>query len=102
MMLDDYLCETCNSRSEGWRDDPPRCRNCNRPMQRLIGGHNFEWGSPRLYRTLREEPFSSRSEKNEWAKSNGFSEAGDKVGGARNEEHRGLGKLFSYPGAPTS
>jgi len=99
-ILDGYVCDSCGEQRDGGRDEAiPRC--CRKEMRRLFCTNTFEWGGPRQYRELREEPFSSRSELNSWAKSNGLEPMGDKVGGARNEDHRRLGKLHSYKGAPT-
>lgn len=98
-MLDDYRCEVCENVHEGWRDEKQVC--CGLEMTRLMGGHHFEWGGPRQIRTMREEPFSSKGDMKAWCKERGLEEAGDKVGGARNEDHRDLGTLYSYPGAPT-
>jgi hypothetical protein len=63
--------------------------------------HSFEWGGPRTYSHLRDEPFSSQSELKNWAKKNKMSlgESSEKVGGARNDMYNGIGKSYSYPGA---
>lgn len=57
-----------------------------------------EWGGPRQLLHIRDEPFGSRSELESYAKENGMSlgASNDKVGGARNEEHLDLGKIYSY------
>ena len=99
-ILDDYECEQCGRRDSGWRDELHPC--CGAPMRRLIGGTRCheprgEIYDPTLPGTGR---FSSRSAMRSYMKRNGYEEMGDKVGGARNEDHRNLGKLFSYPGAP--
>lgn len=54
-------------------------------------------GGPVYYKSLDRE-FASKSELKGYLKSKGLSEAGDKVGGARNESHLNLGKGFSYSG----
>ena len=100
-ILDDYVCSKCKKAREELcsRDAPPQC--CKQDMQRVVGTVNhFEWGGPRTYLNCRDEPFSSRSELKAWQKENGLGEAGDKVGGARNED-RLKNNLFSYAGAPT-
>ena len=57
-------------------------------------GEHAEWGSPRTYLHLRDEPFSSRSELDAYAKANGMGlgASAEKVGGARNDEHLNMGK----------
>lgn len=99
-ILDRYVCDRCHAEEDAWRDElVPECCGCD--MRKMFCTNTHEWGGPRTYRELREEPFASRSEKNAWAKANGLEEAGDKVGGARNEDHRKLGKLYSHKGAPS-
>jgi len=99
-ILDDYYCEKCEATEEGWRDEKHLC--CGKQMTRMIGAaHNYDWDGPRQYRTMREEPFASKREMKQWCKDRGLEEAGDKVGGARNEDHLNMGKLYSYSGAPT-
>ena len=56
-----------------------------------------EWGQSRYFKSL-DKSFSSRSEFRKYLKANHCEEAGDKVGGARNEDHLRLGKSFSYGG----
>lgn len=99
-ILDAYVCDQCGHEQDGWRDEEwPD--HCDHAMRRLFCTNSFEWGGPRLYRELRDEPFQSRSEMNRWAKDLGLECVGDKQGGARNEDHRNLGKITSYKGAPT-
>lgn len=66
--------------------------------------HTTEWGGPRHYPHLRDQPFGSRSELDSFAKQNGMAlgASSEKVGGARNEEHLNLGKKYSYTGSPKS
>lgn len=45
-----------------------------------------------------DREFDSKSDLRSHLKANGLSEAGDRVGGARNESHLNLGKTFSYRG----
>ena len=54
-------------------------------------------GGPIYMRSLDRE-FDSKSSLRSYLKENGLQEAGDKVGGARNESHLNLGKGFSYKG----
>lgn len=100
--LQDYYCPICDDEEyDKWSDDVPIC--CERKMKIAItGGRNFEWGSSKTYLHLRDEPFSSRSELNSYTKSRGLSlgESSEKVGGARNDMYEGMGKLYSYSGAP--
>ncbi len=99
-ILDTYVCDECGDDRTGWRDDEwPDC--CDKAMRRLFCTNHFEWGGPRHYRELRDEPFESRSDMARWAKESGLECVGDKKGGARNEDHRNLGKIHSYKGAPT-
>ena len=99
-VLHDYYCEDCE-RIEVDKWSPPSC--CGHPMKvafRTI--HTPEWGSPRTYLHLRDEPFYSRGELNKWARENGMAlgASAEKHGGARNEEHLNVGKKYSYKGAP--
>jgi len=99
-ILDRFECDVCGWEQDGWRDEPvPHC--CNREMRKLFCTNTHEWGGPRTYRELRPEPFASRSDLAKWAKERNLECVGDKVGGARNESHRGLGKLYSHKNAPS-
>ncbi len=99
-ILRDYYCAKCDTQFiDGWSDDVPRC--CGRKAKPLMSAtRNHEWGGPRQYLHLRDEPFGSKSELNAWAKAKGLSlyEASEKVGGARNDMYEGVGKIFSYGG----
>ena len=99
-VIHDYYCKLCDAEAyDRWSDDVPRC--CGRKMKIMISSvKTDEWGSPRQYLNLRDEPFSSRSELKCWTKSKGLSlaESSEKVGGARNEMDAGLGKIYSIPG----
>jgi len=55
------------------------------------------WGSGQYVTSLDRE-FGSKSELRAHLRENGLSEAGDRVGGARNESHLNLGKTYSYNG----
>lgn len=101
-VLHDYYCRECD-RLEFDKWDPPAC--CGQPMRiAILRVQTTEWGSPRTYPHLRDEPFNSRSELASWAKANGMGlgASAEKVGGARNEEHLHLGKKYSYSGSPKS
>lgn len=101
-VLHDYYCRICDSEEyDRWTDDVPDC--CGHPMKVLLHRINdFEWGGPRQYTHLRDEPFSSRSELNAYAKSKGLSlsPSADKHGGSRNDMYDNVGKIFSYRGSP--
>ena len=98
-ILDRYVCDRCHGEEDAWRDElVPEC--CGGDMRKMFCTNTHEWGGPRTYRELREEPFSSRSELATWAKERNLECVGDKEGGSRNEDHSRLGKLHSYPGAP--
>ena len=61
-VLHAYYCPRCNEEElDRWSDDVPSC--CGKPMRVQFTKVNTpEWGSPRTYLHLRDEPFSSRSE----------------------------------------
>lgn len=100
-VLNDYNCPQCDTEShDQWSDNIPRC--CGMEMRLMMPHlHMFEWGGPRTISSIRDEPFSSRSELNRWAKDKKMSlgEASEKVGGARNDMYDGIGKTYSYAGA---
>jgi len=100
-VLHDYQCRSCGKDSiDTMSDSIPEC--CGMEMALLMPClQSFEWGGPRTYTHLRDEPFSSRSELASYAKSNGLSlgESSEKVGGARNDMYDGIGKSYSYKGA---
>jgi hypothetical protein len=100
-VLNDYYCRLCDAEAtDKWSDDVPIC--CDEKMRVVLSIKHFEWGSPRQYLHLRDEPFSSRSELNRYAKDKGLSlsASSEKVGGARNDMYEGVGKLYSYKGSP--
>ena len=103
-VLIDTRCRDCGREfMDAWSDERPVC--CGRATDRVFTvPHTTEWGSPRTFLHIRDEPFSSRSELASYAKANGMAlgESAEKVGGARNEEHLRLGKKFSYRGSPKS
>ena len=101
-VLHDYYCPDCEViEIDKW--SPPMC--CGQSMHVAFRTlHTTEWGSPRTYLHLRDEPFNSRSELESFAKKNNMAlgASAEKVGGARNEDHLNLGKRFSYQGSPKS
>jgi hypothetical protein len=100
-VLHDYQCRACGKEAiDAYSDSIPKC--CGQKMGLLMPRlHAFEWGGPRTYLHLRDEPFSSQSELKSWAKKKGMSlgESSEKVGGARNDMYDGIGKSYSYKGA---
>lgn len=97
-VLRDTYCKACGRVFvDVWSDDHPACCGTETTWQPSIV-HTEEWGSPRTFLHIRDEPFSSRSELASYAKAHGMrlGESNDRVGGARNEEHLHLGKLYSY------
>ena len=102
-VLNDYSCPECGVHTEAMSSDVPEC--CGRPMAWMPTQINTpEWGGPRQFVHLRDEPFGSLSEFKSWTKKEGLelSPSADKHHGARNEEHLKLGKKYSYTGAPRS
>ena len=103
-VLHAFYCPRCNEEElDRWSDDVPSC--CGTPMRVQFTKVNTpEWGSPRSYPHLRDEPFSSRGELDSYAKANGMGlgASAEKVGGARNDEHLNMGKKYSYTGSPKS
>ena len=100
-VLHSYYCRDCDKEAHDvWSDSIPEC--CGVEMRVLMRRLNtFEWGGPRTYIHLRDEPFGSRSELDSWAKKKGLSlgESSEKVRGSRNDMYDGIGKLYSYAGA---
>lgn len=96
-VLFDTRCDRCSERFEDvWSDEPkPVC--CGEQTRRVIHvPHTNEWGGPRQYLHLRDEPFASRGELEKWTREQGMTPSGsnDKHGGARNEDHLNVGKIY--------
>lgn len=93
------LCDKCDTKHpDVWSDEkPPLCCG-ERTHWCPTALHTTEWGGPRHIPTLRDEPFGSRSELAQYTKSKGLAlgASSEKVHGARNESHLGLGKIYSY------
>lgn len=101
-VIHDYACATCGAFfADCWNDDPPVCCGAEASIA-YTKVNSFEWGGPRVYEHLRDEPFSSRSELKAWTEANGMAlgASAEKHGGARNEEHINTGKLYSDMGSP--
>ena len=99
-VCNDYRCEACDRVEEAWSDAIPQCHGSEMRWKPTSFVH-FEWGGPRTYLHIRDEPFASRSELANYAKAKGWSlgESSEKVGGARNDMYEGIGRTYSYPGA---
>ena len=79
-------------------DEYPTCGRCAVQMKNAITKINADiWGAPQYHPAL-DMTFASKSDLRAHLKSRNLMEAGDKVGGARNEDYLGLGKRFSYKG----
>ena len=99
----DMLCESCDLITEDvlflcGEVHESRCPECNAHMSKMPSLFSTpEYGGPR-YSVAADQTFASRSEEKAYWKASGFTEAGDKVHGARNEDHLNLGKAFSGKG----
>jgi hypothetical protein len=96
-----FACEPCGIEvPEGHypMDHQEPCKHCGKPMLKVPQPfHADAWGAPKWVGGI-EQRFDSKSEWRRELRRQGLSEAGDRVGGARNEEHLNLGKGFSYAG----
>lgn len=101
MIVHDLRCPSCESEIRNARVTPmnyPRCPLCNTQMVWKPSGFRTDvYGSPRYSDAAGCEVRSSR-DRDRLMREAGFEPSGDKVGGARNEEHLHLGKTFSYSG----
>jgi len=99
-VLQDRYCPACDKEFyDRWSDDAPTC--CGKETRNLISKVNhFEWGGPRTYIHLRDEPFADRAELDSYAKANNMKLApsADKVRGSRNDMYDNVGKIFSGKG----
>jgi len=101
-VLHNYYCPTCDAEyRERWSDDIPTC--CDKECRVLITRVNhWEWGGPRTYLHLRDEPFADRAELNAFAKVNDMSlgTAAENVRGSKADYFNKdkVGKIFSGPG----
>jgi hypothetical protein len=92
-------CRKCNAVfPDQWTDDPPVC--CGEEAQVIFVKPTYteEWGGPRQILNLRDEPFGSRSELNTFLRENNLAlgASAEKHGGARNESHLNLGRIYSF------
>lgn len=101
MRIHDLRCESCGAIETDvfvYGDGFPTCGLCGGPRTWVPAAVRTDaWGSP-TYVTSLDREFASRSDLRKYLRENGLSEAGDRVGGARNESHLHLGRAFSYAG----
>lgn len=101
MILRDLYCPGCDKteRDQFIEDEEyPPCGRCGKRMKNWITKVNTDtWGGPQYHPAL-DMHFASKSDLRKYMKERKLVEAGDKVGGARNEDYLGLGKRFSYEG----
>jgi len=100
MALNDFYCRACDRELRNVElpaDSRPEC--CAQPMRvdwsHGQAPHNDVYGSPKWNEAVGDFVGSTR-EADTAMRLAGFEPAGDRVGGARNEDHMGLGKVFSY------
>ena len=100
-VIHDLRCKGCDAEFPDQVVDPndfPACPLCGGERTWVPAGFATDtWGSPRYIASLDQE-FGSRSELRAHLRAHGLEEAGDRVGGARNESHLGLGKKFGFAG----
>lgn len=99
MPLYDMLCHDCEHvEVDAWRkcNEWGACESCGsanvKPRPALFGTDC--WGGPKYVSSLDRE-FDSRSDLKKFLKEHNFSEAGDRVGGARDENKK---RIYSYSG----
>ena len=99
-VIKDYRCNQCEKVEEAWSDAIPECHGQVMSWN-PTPTKNFEWGGPRQYLHLRDEPFSSRAELNRYTRDKKLSlgVSSEKVRGGRNDMYDGIGKSYSYAGA---
>jgi len=94
-----YACPECDTLFvDRWSDDIPQCCGQEAKIAFVKPTYTDEWGGPRQYLHLRDEPFGSRSELNRFCRENNLAlgASAEKVGGARNEEHLNTGRIYSF------
>ena len=100
-ILRDIYCPGCDAFREDVfveGDDYPDCRRCKAPMRNAITKINADiYGGPTYHPAL-DMTFASKGDYRKYMREKRLVEVGDKQGGARNEDYRGLGKRFSYRG----
>ena len=103
MAILDIRCPKCERRELDavvFNLEYPQCDECQVVMQptweRGMCASTPEWGQSQFFNGV-DQHFESRSEKKRWLKENNYEEAGDSVGGARNNDGF-KGTKFSYSG----
>ncbi len=100
-MFKSYYCPHCDKEFyDQWSDeDAPTC--CGEEARNLLNRCNhFQWGGPKTFLHIRDEPFADRAELDAYAKANNMrlGEASEKVRGSRNDMYDNTGKVFSGKG----
>lgn len=100
-VMHSYYCKQCDAlERDRWSNDVPECCGEAMSIAFLPAAHKNteEWGGPRHIPTLRDEPFGSRSELKQFCRDNhlALGASAEKVGGARNEGHLNLGRVYSF------
>ena len=97
MRIQDLRCTKCGAiqTDVAVGDTFPNCPLCAGPTTWIPARVNTDiFGGPK-YITSLDQTFDSKASLRSYLRDNGLQEAGDRVGGARNESHLGLGKVFS-------
>lgn len=106
LKVNDYECTSCGDVAEQFlytTETPERCARCGGAVSLIIlkAPHTDVYGSEQ-YDAANEISFTSERDRERKMRELGpgfeRSPSADKHHGARNEEHLGLGKLYSYPG----
>jgi hypothetical protein len=101
VIVHDLLCPKCSCEMRNVpieHGEYPSCDLCGTKMRWKPSRFRTDvYGAPRYSEAAGCEVRSSR-DRDRIMREAGFFPCGDKVGGARNESHLGLGKITSYPG----
>ena len=99
MPLYQWRCPSCGRMTGVEFADHDALRTCCGVAMRKVPQvfHHDAWGGPRYIRSL-DRTFTDHAELKTYQEVNGIRQApsADKHGGARNESHLGLGKLYSF------
>lgn len=100
-VMHNYYCPECDKEfRDEWSYDVPVC--CGEETRILFSRVNhFEWGGPKTFVHLRDEPFADRAELKSYCEKKGLvlGESSEKVRGSRNDMYDNVGKLYSYKGS---
>lgn len=99
MILRDLYCPGCDreKRDVFVDGDYPIC-DCGTRMRNWITQINADiWGGPQYHPAL-DKYFSTKGDLKKYMKEHRLVEAGDPVGGSRNEDYLRLGKRYSFAG----